>query len=90
MLNPNYKSYKSWQQAELSSHDAVKTDLKQRREFLRKNYEKGKDQIGYLQTMEFLLQQKLQSKNVKGGANPNRFIEKRDGGADVLVMQNEY
>lgn len=76
-------------QNELNNYDAVKTDLKQKREQLKKNYEPGVKQIDFLKQMELLLQEKLKFKKEGRGENRERGIEKRTGQMDMLIMNHD-
>lgn len=88
-LHPSHKSYKAWMQSEMTSYDTVKTDLKQKREHLKKNYEPGVRQIDYLKQMEFLLQEKLRFKKEGKGDQGERGIERRTGQMDMLIMNHD-
>lgn len=88
-LNERHKSYKSWQTADLAGYDQTKAELKQQREHLKKNYETGKQQIEYLERMEYLLQQKLRFKKEGRDSTKLRGTEQRTGQMDILIMNNE-
>jgi FtsZ-binding cell division protein ZapB len=76
-------------QHELNNFDEVKTELKQKRENLKKNYEAGMKQNEYLKQMEVLLQEKLRFKKEGRGDNGERGIERRTGQMDMLIMNHD-
>lgn len=88
-LNSIHKSYKAWMTHELNNYDSVKTDLKQKREQLKKSYDPGVKQIDYLKQMEVLLQEKLRLKKEGRDENKERGIEKRTGQMDMLIMNHD-
>jgi hypothetical protein len=63
----------------------LKTELKQKRDFIKKNYDQSVKQIGYLKQMEFLLQEKLKLKRT-GKEERLRGTEQRKGQMDILIM----
>ena len=76
-------------QNDLNNYDSTKNDLKQKREFLKKNYEPGVKQIDYLKQMEVLLQHKLRLKKEGKDNTKLRGTEQRTGQMDILIMNNE-
>jgi hypothetical protein len=76
-------------QNELSSHDSVKAELKQKRENLKQNYDQGVKQIEYLKQMEIILHEKLRFKKEGREENKLRGTDQRGaGGVNVLKMDN--